>query len=216
MNRIGYIKKSALIIMIIVVSILLVVIAVDKTVETYTRDRVFDSTADIPHNSVGLLPGTSRILVNGHINLYYKYRIDAAVKLYLSRKIDFILVSGDNSTKYYDEPTTIKRDLVARGVPEKRIHLDYAGFRTLDSVVRSREIFNQSSITVISQRFHNERAIFIAEMKGIRAVGFNARDVHIKYGFYTGLREKLARVKMMLDLLMGVGPKFLGEKIEIR
>jgi len=98
----------------------------------------------------------------------------------------------------------------------KKINLDYAGFRTLDSVVHCKEIFGQPSITVISQPFHNERAIFIAGYKNIQAIGYNARDVNAHYGFKTRLREKFARVKMILDLVFGKSPKYLGEKVEIK
>lgn len=195
---------------------LICIIGSDRLVERASKGKVYNSTNEIPTNKVGLLLGTGKFLSNGRINLYYKYRIDATVRLFKAGKIDFILVSGDNSNKDYDEPTTIKNDLIAKGVPASRIYLDYAGFRTLDSVVRSKEIFGQESITVISQQFHNKRAIFIAKRKGIEAVGFNAKDVNVYYGFKTQLRERFARFKMILDLIFGKKPKYLGEKIEIK
>lgn len=180
------------------------------------KGKIFISTKDIPYNKVGLLLGTGKILSNGRTNLYYINRIDAAVKLYKAGKISFILVSGDNGNKNYDEPSTIKEDLILKGVPENKIYLDYAGFRTLDSVVRSKKIFGQTSITIISQRFHNERAIYIAEKNDIKAVAFNAEDVNKRYGLKTILRERFARVKMIIDLTLGKNPKFLGEKIIIK
>ena len=100
-------------------------------------------------------------------------------------------------------------------MPENRIFLDYAGFRTLDSVVRSKKVFGQKSLTVISQQFHNERALYLAKANGIQAVGFNSKGVSVRYGFKTMLREKLARVKMLLDIVVGVQPKFLGKRIVI-
>jgi len=187
----------------------------DQMVERTALNKIYSSVDGIPHNKVGLLLGTSKKARSGNVNLYYKYRIQAAVRLFKAGKVDYILVSGDNSTRYYDEPTTIKKDLITAGIPAERIYLDYAGFRTLDSVVRSKEIFGQSNITVISQQFHNERAIYIAERKGIKAVGFNAQDVNVNYGFKTKIRERFARVKMMMDLMVGKKPKFLGEKIVI-
>lgn len=195
---------------------LFALLAANILVEKTATDKLYNSTNKIPYNKVGVLLGTNKTLKNGRINLYYKYRIDGAAKLFHSGKIDYILVSGDNSSKGYDEPTTIKKDLIKKGVPSKKIFLDYAGFRTLDSVVRSKEIFGQTSITLISQQFHNERAIYISEYKGIRAIGFNAKDVNIKYGIKTRLRERLARVKMFIDLVFGKQPKFMGEKIEIQ
>ena len=180
------------------------------------ESRMFNDVSKVPFNKVGLLLGTSKTLQNGHANLYYTYRINAAVKLYEAKKIKFILVSGDNGNKKYDEPTTIKEDLVRRGIPAAKIFLDYAGFRTLDSVVRSNKVFGQKNITVISQKFHNERALFIASTKGLNAVGFNAKDVSARYGKKTMIRERLARVKMMLDLVFGKSPKFLGPEITIQ
>jgi len=196
--------------------IILFVVGFNFYVENRVKDLSYSSTTKIPYNKVGIVLGTSKYLSNSRINLYYKYRIDAAVELYKSGKIAFLLVSGDNSSKYYDEPSTIKKDLIERGVPENKIFLDYAGFRTLDSMIRSKEVFGQESITVISQKFHNERALFIANYKNINAIGFNARDVNIQYGFKTQMRESLARVKMAIDLLFGKDAKFLGEKIEIK
>jgi SanA protein len=113
---------------------------------------------------VGLVLGTSQYLKNGYLNWYFKYRIEATVELYKKGKIDFILVSGDNSHKNYDEPTAFKNELIKRGIPADQIYLDYAGFRTLDSVVRAKEIFGQTSITIISQKFHNERAIYWSQI----------------------------------------------------
>jgi SanA protein len=176
-----------------------------------TKHLVFDSVSNIPKNKVGLVLGTGKYAASGNINLFYKYRVDAAVKLYEAKKIEYILVSGDNSRKDYDEPSDFKQDLIARGIPEDKIFLDYAGFRTLDSVIRAKEIFGQTSITFISQKFHNQRAIYIANSYDIKAVGFNAKDVYKSH-----FREYLARSKASLDLVFNVQPKFLGKKITIQ
>ncbi len=187
----------------------------NQIVEVNTHTRLYDTPTAIPSNEVGLLLGTSKYLRGGHINLYYKYRIEAAITLFNRGKIKYILISGDNRTKNYNEPITMKKDLIAAGIPESHIYLDYAGFRTLDSVVRSKEVFGQKSITVISQPFHNKRAIFIGLHKEINAVGYNAQKVGTRYGFKTNLREVFARCKMVIDLLLGTMPKFLGEPIPI-
>ena len=199
-----------------VILLFVTVFGINKMVVKSAEKTTYDTIGKIPKNKVGLLLGTGKKTINGNINLYYKYRIDATVALFESGKIDVILVSGDNSLKDYDEPTTMKLDLIARGIPASKIHLDYAGFRTLDSVVRCKKIFGQNKVTIISQKFHNERACFIAKRKGVEAVGFNAKDVSMSYGRVTLIREKLARVKMVLDLLFGKKPKFLGEEIEIQ
>jgi len=197
------------------ITILLVVLLNHRIVSKGTEGRIYSLVEEIPSNKIGLLLGTGKILSNGHINLYYKYRLEAAAKLFKAGKIEYILISGDNSRKDYDEPSTMKEDLIKMGIPANRIVLDYAGFRTFDSVVRCKEIFCETRATVISQQFHNERALFIAQNKGIKAIGFNAKDVNARYGITTNIRERLARTKLMLDIFFGIGPKYLGEKIPI-
>ena len=183
-----------------------------------TQASVYDNVDSIPMNRVGLLLGTSKKnIVSGHENYFFKYRIEAAAELYKKGKIERIIVSGDNSRKEYNEAEDMRADLMAHGVPDSCIYLDYAGFRTFDSMLRCKEIFGQSKYTVISQRFHNERAIFIAKHEGMDVVGFNAQDVSTSVGFKTILRERFARVKVFLDLyVLNTKPKFLGEKVEVK
>jgi SanA protein len=192
-----------------------VVLVANYSITANAKDKTFSEVKNIQKNKVGLVLGTSKLLRNGSINLYFKYRIDATIKLYNGGKIDYVLISGDNGNKEYDEPTDFKNELIRQGIPQNKIFLDYAGFRTLDSMVRAKEVFGQKEITVISQRFHNERAIYLAENNGIKAIGFNAKDVTGKYGLRVKLREYLARTKVFVDIIFGVGPKFLGEKIKI-
>ncbi len=199
-----------------IVSIALFIFISDYAVKSYASDYVFKDVAKIPKNRVGLVLGTSNKTKSGHNNLYYTNRINAVIHLYENQKIEFVLVSGDNSTKYYDEPNTIKKDLIAKGIPESKIFLDFAGFRTFDSVIRAKKIFGQHKMTIISQQFHIERAIYIARHNQIDAIGYVAKDVPSNYGFKTMVREKFARVKVMLDLWFNKQPKFLGDKIEIK
>lgn len=185
-------------------------------VELYANGRVYDNVKDIPHHRVGLVLGTNPKVVSGNTNYYFKYRMDAAAQLYKAGKVDYLLVSGDNHIKAYDEPSAMRDALVERGVPESRIVLDYAGFRTLDSIVRAREVFCQESFTVISQPFHNKRSVFIGTLNGIDVVGYNAPDVVRRKAWYKQmLREALSRVNMFIDHITGKQPHFLGEKIEI-
>ncbi len=186
------------------------------TVRAHSEGRTFLATIEIPKNKVGMVLGTSKFLKNGNVNLYFEYRIRATVKLYKAGKIEFVLVSGDNGNTKYDEPTDFKNELIARGIPKEKIFLDYAGFRTLDSVVRANKIFGQEKFTVISQKFHNDRAIYLANKKGLDVVGFNAQDVVSYGGLRTKVREVFARTKAFLDVIFGVKPKFLGEKIAIQ
>lgn len=181
-----------------------------------TKEFLFDDTKKIPQKKVGLILGTSKKVKNGYQNLFFKYRIEAAVALYQAKKIEYIIVSGDNRTSDYNEPKDMKKALLQHNIPEKAIYLDYAGFRTLDSVIRASKIFGQTSFTIISQGFHNERAVFIAQQRGINAIGFNASDVGWYYGFRTYFRERFARLQTFIDIfLINSQPKFFGDIIEI-
>lgn len=184
-------------------------------IDSYAKSRLYDSAEDIPHYHTAVVLGTSPNGRSGGPNRFFYARINACAELYEAGKIDRIIVSGDNRHVSYNEPEAMKRALVDKGVPASVIFLDYAGFRTLDSVVRAKEVFGQQSFVVISQQFHNERAVFIAGKKGIDALGFNAEDVGFHYGLVTYIREWFARCKVYLDLLFGKQPHFLGEPIDI-
>lgn len=188
----------------------------NEWVERTAHERCYDDVAYVPVMDVAVLLGCSPNIA-GRGNLFYTYRIEAAVALYRANKVKAFIVSGDNSTHEYDEPTAMKESLIAQGVPEQAIYCDYAGFRTLDSMVRAEAIFDQSKFVVISQRFHNERAVFLARHWGLEVVGFNARDVSRSIGMGTHLREYLARVNAVLDVtLLQTKPKFFGPKVQIK
>lgn len=185
------------------------------SIKKYSNDYISNYLEEVPTEKTALVLGTSKSLSNSNPNLYFSYRIKATAELYKAGKIQYIIVSGDNSVKGYNEPEEMKNDLVAEGIPAGKIFEDFAGFRTLDSVVRAKEIFGQNSYIIISQKFHNERAVFLARKYGIEAYGYNAKDVNKYAGLKTNLREYLAKAKVYVDLLFGVEPKFGGEKILI-
>lgn len=187
----------------------------NKTVIKSAEGYIYTNVHDIPYNKVGLVLGTAKTLRNGNDNLYFTYRINATVQLFESGKIAYVLVSGDNSRSDYDEPTDFKNELIKRGIPPHRIVLDYAGFRTLDSVVRAQKVFGQNALTFISQHFHNERAIYLSQKHGLTAVAYDAQNVSGRYGIRVQLREYLARTKAIIDVVVGKEPKFLGPKITI-
>ena len=185
-------------------------------ISSYSKGRLYDSPAHIPHYHTALVLGTSPIGRFGGPNAFFIGRINATAELYKAGRIDRILVSGDNRHKDYNEPRAMKQALMEKGIPEDIIFLDYAGFRTYDSVVRAKEVFGQESFIVVSQKFHTERAIFIAGKKGIDAIGYNARDVSFRTGgIISHVREWGARCKVFLDLIIGKKPHFLGDPIDI-
>lgn len=187
----------------------------NRAINDATQGLLYSDTEDVPYNKTGLLLGTGKYLSNGMINPFYRNRIVAAAELIRSGKIKYLVISGDNSRKGYSEPEDMRADLIAQGIDSKSIYLDYAGFRTFDSVVRLKKIFGQDSVTIISQPFHNQRAIYIAKREGVAAVGYNAKDVTAAQGLKTSIRERFARVKVFVDFAIGKQPHFLGEKILI-
>lgn len=203
-------------IIVLIVLALISILWANSTINKQTTDKIYTETDLIPENNVGLLLGTSKFLRNGSLNQYFENRISATVQLYKSGKIKNIVISGDNSKKDYNEPEDMKNELMKHGIPENRIYLDFAGFRTYDSVFRMKEIFGQDKFTIISQEFHNQRAVYIANSLKLNAIGFNAKDVNAYIGFKTQIREKFARVKVFIDLIFNKKPKFLGEKIKIK
>lgn len=183
-------------------------------VKKVSETQLYSEVSKIPVKNVGVVLGTSKYVVAGGINPYFKYRMNAAWKLYKNKKIKHIIVSGDNHKNGYNEPQQMKNYLIKLGVPARAITLDYAGFRTFDSMVRANEVFGLKSFTVISQKFHNERAVFIANAYDIEAIGFNAKSPYLSRRMR--VREFLAKCKAVLDIyLLKTKPKFLGEKIEI-
>jgi SanA protein len=170
----------------------------------------------IPANKVGVVLGTSKYLVGGGINQYFLNRINATADLYFSGKIQQIIVSGDNATSSYNEPREMRRELLKRGIPPHDIYSDYAGFRTLDSILRANGVFGQRSFTVISQQFQNERAIYLGRHYNIDIIGFNAQDVAADVGIKTQIREIFARLWCMLDLyLFNSQPRYMGQPVEV-
>ena len=178
---------------------------------------IYSDISQVPPKKALLLLGTTKYLAGKRTNYFYKYRIESAVRLFKAGKVKAIVVSGDNGSKFYDETTDMHDDLVARGVPSKYITLDYAGFRTLDSVVRAEAIFDLKDYIIVSQRFHLERAIYIAHAKGQKVTGFVAKDFkNTVWAKRMEHRELLARAKAFLDIhLLGTEPKFYGSKVEV-
>ncbi|HAS6348593.1 YdcF family protein [Vibrio sp. IRLE0018] len=194
-----------------ILCMILFVIAVDRWVSLQASDKIITSYDQVAGFDVAVVLGTSKY-IGRTLNTYYTHRIDAAIELYRQNKIQHLLLSGDNAHRSYNEPWTMKRDLLKAGVPETNIHLDYAGFRTLDSIVRAKKIFASDHFLIITQRFHCERALFIADAYQInaRCLAVSGPNSH-KQVWSMRAREILARVKAFLDLyIIDTQPRFLG------
>lgn len=168
---------------------------------------------ELPETKAALVLGTIPRLPNGQPNVYFQFRIQAAADLYQQGRVKYLIVSGDNNRRDSNEPDAMCEALVAHGVPIRAIVADYSGLRTLDSVVRARDIFGQNKIVIVSQPFHNERAVYLARHHGMEAYGYNAHDVQLSLGLKTRLREWGARMKMFWDLFTGTPPRCSGERV---
>lgn len=164
---------------------------------------------------VAIVLGTAKFLKNKNENLFYRKRIKKVVELYRLGKIKYIVVSGDNSRKDYDEPSLMKNDLINKGIPSSRVYCDYAGFSTIDSMLRMKLIFKQNKFVVVSQRFHVERAVYLARRNGLDAYGQCADNVPFTYAPYIGFREKLARVKALFEAVLGKVSFYEGTPVHI-
>ena len=174
-----------------------------------SKNFLFDDINDLPKKKMALVLGCAQFSQNGNLNPYFVYRMEAAADLYHAGKVEQILVSGDNHVVGYDEPTDMANYLVSLGVPRDKIILDYAGFRTIDSVIRAKKVFNCQELIIVSQEFHNQRAVYAAREYGIDAVGYNARDVESTSNF-THYREIVSKFVMILDIhVLNTKPKFL-------
>ncbi|SCB87206.1 SanA protein [Gilliamella intestini] len=191
-----------------------VIVSLDYWISYKTAPYIYHDENKLPYREIGVVLGTSKYVRNGVINGFYQNRIDGAIELYLQSKVNYLLLSGDNALLSYNEPITMKKDLVKAGIPSDSIFLDYAGFRTLDSVVRANKVFDANDFTIITQEFHCERAIFIALAQGIQAQCFAVPSP--KSMKLVRIREMFARVSAFIDLyVLKKEPKYLGPVIPI-
>ena len=199
-------KKTIWIISILAVLCLVLILICNQIVINNAKGKAFSDIDSIKYNKVGLLLGTTpQARITKVKNYFFIYRIDAAEQLYRAGKIEKILISGDeNSLDGINEPECMRDSLVARGVPASDIILDGKGYRTICSVVNANKVFGLKSFTIISQEFHNERALYQAEHLGLdveNLQAFNAKMPKSRRAYLTTIREYFARVKLFLDLL---------------
>ncbi len=184
----------------------------DRVVNYSAKDKLYDNVDSIPHRKVGLILGTSPISTwNGRRNYYFDHRIKAGADLYKAGKVDWLVVSGGdyrNTENGYDEPIAMRDSLIKQGVDSARIVLDYDGTRTLNSLAKMRDVYRQDSIIIISQKYHNERALYQAKHLGIDAIGYNAHTPGKRTSWWRNRgREVLARVKLFIDITRGLHPE---------
>lgn len=190
--------------------------AANSQVLASARSKVVADLASVPKNRVAIVLGTSPKFA-GLPNMFFVGRIDAAARLYKAGKVERLLVSGDNGSRYYDEPSAMAAALIAKGVPKEHIVRDCAGFRTLDTMVRAKKVFGVDQATIVTDDFHMARTLYYAQDAGIQCVGYPSTVSANRAKERLGVRELLARARAVIDVkLLHTGPKFLGSPETIR
>jgi SanA protein len=186
-------------------------------IERSAKPYIYTDPHELPETKTALVLGTAKYISGGYRNAYFLHRIQAAYAVYSLGKSSKFILSGDNSNSYYNEPEDMKQSLMAEGVPEDAIVLDYAGLRTLDSVLRAKIVFGQEEFIIVSQAFHLARALYICRQHGIKAYGFVAKESPDQaWKLRQRAREVLARVLTIIDIhILQTQPKHLGKPISI-
>ncbi len=189
--------------------LLVLMVGIDLGTSYLVKDQVYTNIEQLPKREYAVVLGTAKYYPSGAPNLYYKYRLEAAKSLFSQQKVDYFLMSGDNKTAYYNEPKMMSSDLLKMGVSAEAIKQDYAGYSTLDSILRADKVFQLKPFTIVSQQFHCERALLIARFHRINAICFAAKYPENHYR--VRIREFFARTAMVLSLFVGVEPSTLEE-----
>ena len=189
-------------------------------IDVSSRSRIFSDADALRPAKAGLVLGSARLVRDYVANPFFANRIAASAALYKAGKVEYLIVSGNQARGGrprggYDEPADMRAALIAAGVPRQRIYRDYAGYRTLDSIVRAKEVFGQDRVIVVSQAFHLSRALFLARARGLDDDGFAAENPALRYRLRTFLREIGARVVAVFDVWLGTPPRRLGKPVHL-
>ena len=204
------IKRLSKLLFLIVGLILLISLGANLYIKSHNSEKILSDVTSLEKRKAALVLGAS-VLRRRKPSAILLERLDKAIELYRLKKVERLILSGDNSKKYYDEVTVMKEYVLRHHVRPEDTFLDHSGLRTLDSVYRARNIFLADEIYIISQRFHLPRALFLAESVKLNSLGVVADSGKVKVSYKTRGREALARVLAFFDVLMGTGPKFLGK-----
>lgn len=197
-------------------AVVLLVFLCNRWVVNSSDAYIYDTWSLLPETEVGIVLGTSTFTRDGKPNPHFAGRIRAAVELYQIGKIKKLIVSGANPDSTYNEPRKMWQELTRQGVPAADITMDFAGFRTLDSIIRAQAVFGLSRATIITQRYHAYRAVFIGKKLGMNVVAYAAPGDEPGFDLRLMVREWLARFRVVLDIfLLQTGPKFLGEPVNV-
>ncbi len=165
-----------------------------------TQSAIYNDLQQVSPSTYGLVLGTSPKRTDGVASVFFNKRIEAAALLYKQGKVQYLILSGTHDRQYYNEPVAMQKALLKRGVPQEAILLDIEGNNTLASIKRAKKVFGLNKLTIITQRFHGYRAMYISHCCGVKAFVFAAENAGPFAITRTLIRELLARVKVLIDL----------------
>ncbi|MDT0676202.1 SanA/YdcF family protein [Autumnicola musiva] len=207
------VKKSILTLAICVVLASLIVLGFEAYIQRDTAPLIYDQIENVPPAETVIVLGAS-VHSNGKLSPVLQDRIETAIDLYTSGKVEQILVSGDHKTENYDEVGAMRNYLLQHGIPENKILEDHAGFDTYDSMYRSQQVIGISDAIVVTQRFHLPRTMFIAKNLGLNYKGFVADKKQYETSTRLVRREKLANFKALWEVITDGEPATLKKRLE--
>lgn len=207
-----HLERGAIFFALVGGAMLLCIGATNAIMYVETKPYIYNNAESAPTAEVVVIPGAA-VYVNHTLTSIFQNRVDLAIQLYMAKKAQKILVSGDNSTIVHNEVNPVHTYLIAKGIPDQDIFLDHAGFDTYSTMYRAHSIFGVTSMLIASQSFHLPRAVFIARELGIQAYGVDADVGHIP--LYNYVREAFAEERAIFDVLLMRKPKYLGDPIPI-
>ncbi|MFA5611729.1 MAG: ElyC/SanA/YdcF family protein [Anaerolineaceae bacterium] len=178
----------------------------------FTTQDAVSSLETVPPKPVVLVPGAG-LNSSGGPSAPLQDRLDAAIELYRQGKVQKLLLSGDNSGTYYNEPAAMQAYALSQGVPEEDLVLDYAGRRTYDTCYRAHHIFGLDEVIIVTQAYHLPRALFLCGNTGLDPIGIpvqQSRYLRSRYIFWN-VREVFATVAAWIDVYMLKPIPILGE-----
>jgi SanA protein len=192
---------------------IIIIFGINLYVKSVTKSLIYTSKNELPKTNVGIIFGAG---INGNNpSKYLKDRLDAGIELFHSKKINKILLSGDNGSNAHDELTVMKTYCFEKGVDTTKIYIDYAGFDSYSTMYRAKNIFKIDKAILITQEYHLNRAIYIGNNLGIESIGFSANEGEYRNYNYVRFREYFSICKSIIDVIRKREPHFLGTEVDI-
>ena len=197
----------------VLIAFLIIILGINFYVKYNSNKLCFKNINNLPETEVAIVFGAG---INGDVpSKYLKDRLDAGILLYKNKKVQKLLLSGDNGSDEHDEIVVMKKYCYKNGVDTTKIYVDYAGFDTYSTMIRAKKVFYVKKAILISQNYHLDRAVYLGNALGVESLGFIADNGEYNMQKLNKFRELLATVKSVIDVNRNRKPIFLGPKVDI-